>query len=344
MFVTISRWFSVRKPKITGVPVRSSGRKLGCETLEPRSLMAADVFVDIHSLPDDYVDQGQRSVIAAELDLSKARNGVAVPQSLFFPVQSGSRAVTRPRLTGNFFGNDNVFETTISVGQIDARGNVSFNIRGWGTVATMRGTDLRFEFDVAANATDGTRVQFGVPTVGFPNLRFFQSSVYYVGAEGNPTYIVGEEEIIPLTVTNRNPDANNTSVPTGHYSFARFGFSAGSRDVDIGILTFLVGTANIKTNVDDLRVYNMNDSTTYVTPIAYDLFGNVLRGSVMGSYIVVANLRGTGVDNHVDAGTGETFALSTNVLNAQVLSSVTSTLQGSLLLDGRITSSTLYVT
>ena len=141
-------------------------------------------------------------------------------------------------------------------------------------------------------------------------------------------------------VANANPDADNTSVPTGIAPVGQFRFTAASNANTLNGLNkfelvkpvFSVSGGNESINVDMLRFYNKADSTTYVSAVAIDGNGNVLHGNVVGSFRVTVSLRGTQVDRFVESGQSDTFVLAPQIVNPQITPS-TSSLQISLLAD-----------
>lgn len=143
------------------------------------------------------------------------------------------------------------------------------------------------------------------------------------------------------SVTNANPDADNTNVPTGISPVGQFKFTAatnantlnGINKFELVKPVYAVAGTNESVNVDLLRYYNKADSTVYASAVAIDGNGNILHGNVVGSFRVYVNLRGTQIDRFVESGQSETFVLAPSITNPKINASQTSSLQISLLVD-----------
>ncbi|MBI2117607.1 hypothetical protein HYT95_01785, partial [Candidatus Peregrinibacteria bacterium] len=158
--------------------------------------------------------------------------------------------------------------------------------------------------------------------------------------------IGGERHVSVLTklasITNANPDANDSAVPTGTAPIGQFKFTAASHTNSLNgmnkfVLTgvvFNVNATNVLLNSSGFYIYNKADSTQKVQcrPRYVDS-ANLISGAnyvASGSFIVQClSLKGSVVNTTVDAGASATFVLEGNVTNAKVGSN-TSSLQVSL--------------
>ncbi|MBI4129407.1 hypothetical protein HY464_01805, partial [Candidatus Peregrinibacteria bacterium] len=158
--------------------------------------------------------------------------------------------------------------------------------------------------------------------------------------------IGGERHVSVLTklasITNANPDANDSAVPTGTAPIGQFKFTATSHTNSLNgmnkfVLTgvvFNVNATNVLLNSSGFYIYNKADSTQKVQcrPRYVDS-ANLISGNnyvASGSFIVQClSLKGSVVNTTVDAGASATFVLEGNVTNAKVGSN-TSSLQVSL--------------
>lgn len=166
--------------------------------------------------------------------------------------------------------------------------------------------------------------------------------------------IVGEKHVSVLakiaSITNANPDANDTAVPTGKSPMGQFKFTAASNANTLNGLNkfvlsgviFNVNATNVILGSSGFYIYNKADSTQTVQcrPYATDSSTGISFGTsyiASGSFIVECRgLDGSSVNTVVDPGASTTFVLEGNVTNAKVGSN-TSSLQVSL---GRFTSNT----
>jgi hypothetical protein len=138
------------------------------------------------------------------------------------------------------------------------------------------------------------------------------------------------------SITNANPQADNTPVSTGIQPFGQFKFSASpnansNNGLNYALLTGIIFNVNA-TNVilSDFKFYNKADATITDDCTVEDSSGaNVSTAS--GSLLVsCTGLDDSSVQTRVDQGDEETFVLQANVTNAQVSASATSILQASL--------------
>jgi hypothetical protein len=144
------------------------------------------------------------------------------------------------------------------------------------------------------------------------------------------------------SITNANPDADNTNVPTGpSRPFGQFKFTAATNSNTLNGLNkavlsgviFNVNATNVlmgsgdqtSASTSDFKFYNKADASTKVTCTA-----SVATAS--GSFTVSCrNLSTSSVDTELDSGESNTFVLEGEVVNSKVSTSATSTLQASLI-------------
>ncbi len=140
-------------------------------------------------------------------------------------------------------------------------------------------------------------------------------------------------------ITNANPATNGTDVPTGVSAFGQFTFSAaanansqgGLNKAGLNAIAINVNAANVAIQANSLAFYNKADVSQKVYGIAYDLAGNVLTGTITGSFVVVFNnLYSGGMNTVINSGANETFVLEGNIVNPKVNGALTSSLQASL--------------
>ena len=170
-------------------------------------------------------------------------------------------------------------------------------------------------------------------------------------ANASNVRIAGERHVSALakiaSITNANPDANDSNVPTGIAPFGQFKFTAASHSNSLngmnkfvlsGVI-FSVNATNVVLDGGDFYIYNKADATKKVgcTAFATDSSTSVAATSfASGSFIVECKgLKGSVANTTVDQGASATFVLEGNVTNAK-LGSNTSSLQASI---GRFTSS-----
>ena len=148
--------------------------------------------------------------------------------------------------------------------------------------------------------------------------------------------IVGNKNEVVLakitSITNANPDADNTSVPTGVSPIGQFRFTAASNDNDLngtnkatlsGVMFNVVAT-NVDFNGDNFKFYNKADSSTKQNCTVHG------SASSSGSLIVgCRSLKTSSVDTALDSGESVTFVLEADITNPNTGSN-NSTLQVSL--------------
>lgn len=160
----------------------------------------------------------------------------------------------------------------------------------------------------------------------------------------NSARILGNNNVVVFakitSITNANPDADNTNVPTGVSPFGQFKFTAAVNNnnldgADKAVLSGIIFNVNA-TNVllgtgdqtalgtSDFKLYNKSDSSTKHTCTA-----SVATAS--GSMTVTCRNLSTGnVDVTLESGESTTFVLEGDVQNTQISASSTSTLQATI--------------
>ena len=148
-----------------------------------------------------------------------------------------------------------------------------------------------------------------------------------------------------ISITNANPDANGTNVPTGVSPIGQFKFSAaahtnsqnGLNDVVLSGVIFNVIATNVNLNGSGFNLYNKADSSTKqaCTPFPINsvsvLAGHATIRVASGSFVVrCTGLDAAAINTEIDQGADVTFVLEGDVVNAQIASTAASTLQVSL--------------
>lgn len=140
------------------------------------------------------------------------------------------------------------------------------------------------------------------------------------------------------SITNANPDADNTNVPTGVSPFGQFKFTAatnanslnGLNKATLSGVVFNINATNVILNGSNFKFYNKNDSSTKATCTAYTTAGAAITANASGSFIVACNrLPATSVDTKINSGASQTFVLEGDITNSKV-GTTSSSLQASL--------------
>lgn len=152
---------------------------------------------------------------------------------------------------------------------------------------------------------------------------------------GASSQIRGNSNMVVLSkitsITNANPDADNTNVPTGVRPIGQFKFTAatnsntlnGTNKATLSGVIFTVSATNVNLDGGDFKFYNKADSSTKST---CDLV-SASSGSMLVS---CDNLTDSSVNTSIDSGESVTFVLEGEIENPQVSGSANSTLQVSL--------------
>lgn len=243
-------------------------------------------------------------------------------RQLVVPEGSDMDVIVRPRMktdvqggTSNntvafFVTRDPFSNNTTGSGAVRARGDESSN-------------------NLSANDADGTaegEVFIGTATVA-TNARI----------NGNNNVSV----LAKITsITNANPDANGTAVPTGVSDIGQFKIAAaahsnsnnGLNDVVLSGVIFNVTATNVNMAPSGFIFFNKANST--VTADCDPWFTsstNEITGTASGSFLVrCESLLNSSVATDIDQGADMTFVLQANITNPDVTGANTSTVQVSL--------------
>lgn len=153
----------------------------------------------------------------------------------------------------------------------------------------------------------------------------------YIGTESSSAAnanVEGNKNISVLSkitsITNANPDANGTSVPTGISAIGQFKFTAaahgnsknGDNDVALSGVVFSVNATNVSITNGSFKFYNKADQTKTVTCTEYDTGGTAITNTASGTMLVECKgLVASSVDTDVDEGTDSTFVLQADITN-----------------------------
>ena len=152
-----------------------------------------------------------------------------------------------------------------------------------------------------------------------------------------------------VSITNANPDADNTNVPTGVSPIGQFKFTAatngntmnGLNKAVLNTITFDVTTTNALIDVTSFKFYNKMDSSNKKTCVVTSGGGT---GGVGGGstttfshsvtcadvHLGTSTSAGTPIDAELESGEQSTFVLEANVTNPKTVPSANSSLQVSL--------------
>lgn len=137
----------------------------------------------------------------------------------------------------------------------------------------------------------------------------------------------------PFVVSNANPDADGTNVPTGISPFGQFRFTAGIDGSELLQIPMLVNATNVTIDADAFLFYDKADATSVIHAYATDSVGNVLHGDITGTFYVYADITGIPFSGDFTSGQSRTFSLSGNVKNSMIDSTKASSLDATLLQD-----------
>ncbi len=142
------------------------------------------------------------------------------------------------------------------------------------------------------------------------------------------------------SITNANPDADNTNVPSGVSQFGWFRFTAATNNNDkngtnmatLSGVTFNVNATNVNLDATAFKFYNSADQSnpSKVSCSTFTTGGNSIVGVASGSFLVQCkSLKGSVTDTRITSGASVTFILEGNVTNSKVGTS-TSGLQAAI--------------
>ncbi len=130
------------------------------------------------------------------------------------------------------------------------------------------------------------------------------------------------------SITNANPDANGTSVPTGISAIGQIKVSAaahgnsknGDNDITLSGVVFNVNATNVSITNGSFKMYNKADQTKTVTCVEYDNDTPTARVQISntssGTMLVSCDgLVASNVNTEIDEGTDSTFVLQADITN-----------------------------
>ncbi len=239
-----------------------------------------------------------------------------------FIVKKGSdtNILVRPRMRTD---TDGAISGTGVIISIDPASNAS------SSTGSVRARGLLSSSNLSANDADGTAE--GEVVIG--------NSLSTTNSQ-----IVSNDNDIVLakitSITNADPNANGTAIPTGIRKIAQFKFSTaaannlknGTNKWTLSGVMFNVNATNVilgsgdqtASGTSDFKLYNAADATQKATCLSD-------KATSSGTLVVTCrNLRSTTVSTEIDPGTDATFVLEAEVANSKISNSSTSTLQVSL--------------
>ncbi len=227
-------------------------------------------------------------------------------------------AVSNERLAF-FINTQSVSNNASGSGAVRARGDQSSNNLTAGSGSTANG-----------NVFIGCSTACGAPT-GF----------YSTGTGLNPIGNTNFSVLSKITsITNANPDANGSNVPTGVSDIGQFKFTTaangnsknGLNKAVLSGVVFNVNATNIIMDPATFKFYNKSNSTVTASCTTMTTGGVEIGFSASGSFVVRChNLQtATSVNTSIDPNTSQTFVLQANITNPDVTAANTSSLQVSL--------------
>ena len=128
------------------------------------------------------------------------------------------------------------------------------------------------------------------------------------------------------SITNANPDANGTAVPTGVSAIGQFKVTAaahnnsksGDNDVILSGVTFSVNATNVNIDGNTVKMYNKADQTKTKTCDVYNGVSpaSTITGTASGTLLVMCdNLQASDVNTSIDEGTDSTYVLQADITN-----------------------------
>lgn len=152
-----------------------------------------------------------------------------------------------------------------------------------------------------------------------------------------PVHVVVHSKI--ALISNANPDANGTSVPTGVSPIGQFRFQAaahtntrnGLNDVVIGGIIFDVAAANVAVSAGDFRIYDKRDATMKHQCFTYYTDGTPFTAAqISGTFYVECNSMVNSAISTIDANANSTLVLEANILSPALNAAAPSKLQVSI--------------
>ncbi len=154
---------------------------------------------------------------------------------------------------------------------------------------------------------------------------------------GPTSFIIGSRNTVttamPVNVTNRDPNANGTSVPTGVSVIGSFSIDVaahvnsadGLDKVVMHDFVFEVTTANVAIDPTSYYIFNMSDSSEIYA-------ATEVVNTPTGVFLIFADAF-EHINATISSGQQQSYAVRANITNAKVLNTQTSTLQLKLLAD-----------
>lgn len=151
-----------------------------------------------------------------------------------------------------------------------------------------------------------------------------------VGHNANIVGSVNKTVLAKITsITNANPDSDNTNVPTGISPFGQFTFTAatntntlnGLNKATLGDIIFNVDATNVRLDPMMFRFYNKADSSNKLGCLAMTTGGQFysVNQIATGQFLVLCpNMKGSVVDTRIPSESSMTFVLEGNVTNPKV--------------------------
>ncbi len=306
---------------VTNLQLNSSGATLAT------TIDSLDLYLDGATTPfasATIVGCGSDDVRASDPQGATSTTFCSSMQSHQFVVEKGIEkvVVVRPRLKTDINGAASNTKIQLFVSDESALNNAT----GSGAV---RGRGLQSSNDLTGN--DGSAVADGEVLIGVNS------------ATTNSLTIVGKKNLSVLakidSITNANPSANGTAVPTGVTAFGQFKFTAlanqnslnGLNKFTLSGVVFNVNASNVTLDATLFKFYNKNDQNQKVSCTAYTGTSTHLAVS-SGSFVVRCPVLATGtstVNTTINSGDNTTFVLEGSVINPKV-ASTNSTLLASI--------------
>jgi hypothetical protein len=164
-------------------------------------------------------------------------------------------------------------------------------------------------------------------------------------AAANNIQITGNGNVSVLakisSITNANPDANGSTVPTGLSNIGQFKIAAaahgntkdGLNDVLLSGVVFNVNATNVSITANSFKLYNKGNATVKHTCTAHVASATSFATAVTvasGSLVVnCADIPSSSVQTEIDQGSDQTFVLEAAILDPNT-STTNSSLQVSL--------------
>jgi hypothetical protein len=141
-----------------------------------------------------------------------------------------------------------------------------------------------------------------------------------------------------VSITNANPDANNTAIPTGISPVGQFKFTAatntnsrnGLNKAVLSDIIFTVNATNVRLQVEDFRFYNKGDASVQSHCVILNADGMTqTTGTVEDGVFAVkcSDFDLSGVDTEIGSGNSATVVLQAGIANSKIDPAKASALQ-----------------